>query len=110
MVIVSSQTEWNLVLALVRATIGHLEAPRASFALVKKLVEDKGSVTVDNALPLIAVLDDFATTAGMVAEAESQQQRARRRPTPEAKRCVLRWCGGLIGHCLRRKINYACQY
>ncbi|KAI0035768.1 Sec7-like domain is implicated in guanine nucleotide exchange function [Vararia minispora EC-137] len=82
--VISSQTEWSLLLALVRATIGHLEAARASFALIKQLVEDSDSITVDSALPLIAVLDDFATAAGLIAEAESQQRQQRRRAKAEA--------------------------
>ncbi|KAI0064698.1 Sec7-domain-containing protein [Artomyces pyxidatus] len=82
--VISSQTEWNLVLALVRSTVSHLEAARTSFDLVQRLVMEgpEQCVTTDNITGLVAVLDDFATAAGFVVEAE--QQHARRRPKSDS--------------------------
>ena len=82
----SSQTEWNLVLALVRATVSHLEAARTSFDLIHKAIADgpEQCVTIDNIPGLVAVLDDFATAAGIVVEAEQRQPR--RRPKPDSTR------------------------
>ncbi|TFY68249.1 hypothetical protein EVG20_g3640 [Dentipellis fragilis] len=82
--VVRSQTEWNLVLALVRSTISHLEAARTSFDLIQQFVAEgkDQSVTVDNIPGLIAVLDDFSTAAGIIIEVE--QQTSRRRPTSDS--------------------------
>ncbi|KAI0047968.1 hypothetical protein FA95DRAFT_1540484 [Auriscalpium vulgare] len=82
--VISSQTEWNLVLALVRSTVSHLEAARTSFDLVQRLIADGPDhcVTTDNVSGLVAVLEDFATAAGIVVEAE--QQHARRRPKSDS--------------------------
>lgn len=41
-------------------------------------------MTAENVLPLVAILDDFAATAGIVAENEIEQQHARRRQKQEA--------------------------
>ena len=75
---VRSQTEWNLVFALVRSTISQPDAARLSFDLIAGLCRDgpEQLVTVDNFPGLVTLLDDFATTAGTVTE--GQQQHARR--------------------------------
>jgi hypothetical protein len=74
----SSQTEWNLIFALIRSTISHPEAARLSFDLITGLASDgpEQLVTADNFSGLITVLDDFATTAG--TSTESQQHQGRR--------------------------------
>ncbi|KII88730.1 hypothetical protein PLICRDRAFT_41948 [Plicaturopsis crispa FD-325 SS-3] len=73
--IISSQTEWNLVFALVRSTTSHPEAARLSFDLINGLVSDgpQQHVTVDNFSGLITLLDDFATTASLVVDAQHRQ-------------------------------------
>ncbi|KAJ7632227.1 hypothetical protein FB45DRAFT_989797 [Roridomyces roridus] len=75
--IISSQTEWNLVLALLRSTISHPEAARPSFDLITSLVSDgpTQTVTIDNFSGLLNVLDDVATHAGMVSESQHHQGR-----------------------------------
>ncbi|KAJ7929284.1 Sec7-like domain is implicated in guanine nucleotide exchange function [Mycena leptocephala] len=75
--IISSQTEWNLVFGLLRSTILHPEAARPSFELITSLVSDgpEQTVTIDNFSGLLALLDDFATTAGVVAEDQHRQGR-----------------------------------
>ncbi|TFK42763.1 Sec7-like domain is implicated in guanine nucleotide exchange function [Crucibulum laeve] len=68
--IIGSQTEWNLVFALLRSTIPHPEAARISFDLISTLI-DAGPdqpLTVDNFSGLVTVLDDFASTAGAMTE------------------------------------------
>ncbi|KAF8810722.1 Sec7 domain-containing protein [Phlegmacium glaucopus] len=76
--IIRSQTEWNLVFALIRSTMPHPEAARMSFDLIEALVADgpDNSVSLDNFSGLLTILDDFATSAGMLQE--QQQQRGRR--------------------------------
>lgn len=82
----SSQTEWNLVFALIRSTISHPEAARVSFELIAKLASDgpEQFITLDNYSGLITLLDDFATSAGM--SIEMQQNQGRRNKTPEVSR------------------------
>ncbi|KAI0273816.1 hypothetical protein BC834DRAFT_855713 [Gloeopeniophorella convolvens] len=82
--VISSQTEWNIVLALVRAGVSNLEAARVSFEFIEQLVADgpEQCVNADNVPGLVAVLDDFATAAGVAAEVE--QQHARRRAQPSS--------------------------
>ncbi|KAJ7093181.1 hypothetical protein C8R44DRAFT_835540 [Mycena epipterygia] len=75
--IISSQTEWNLVFALLRSTISHPEAARPSFELLTSLVSDgpNQTVTIDNFSGLLNLLDEFATGAGVVAEGHQHQGR-----------------------------------
>ncbi|KAJ6606553.1 hypothetical protein DFH09DRAFT_1242048 [Mycena vulgaris] len=83
--IISSQTEWNLVFALLRSTIPHPEAARPSFELITTLASDgpDQTVTIDNFAGLLNLLDEFATSAGVVAETQHQQGR-RREPLSSA--------------------------
>lgn len=83
--VISSQTEWNIVLALVRSSVSNLEAARASFDLIQRLIVEgpEQCISADNVAGLVAVLDDFASAAGIVAEVEQQ---ARRRPQPNSTR------------------------
>ncbi|KAH9951281.1 Sec7-domain-containing protein [Amylocystis lapponica] len=76
--IVKSQTEWSVVFALIRSTLPHTEASRQSFDLITKLVSEgpERRVTTDNYAGLIAVLDEFATAAGVAVEAQQQGRRA----------------------------------
>ena len=64
--------------ALIRSTMLHPEAARMSFDLIETLVADgpDNSVSLDNFSGLLTVVDDFATSAGMLQE--QQQQRGRR--------------------------------
>jgi golgi-specific brefeldin A-resistance guanine nucleotide exchange factor 1 len=82
--VISSQTEWNIVLALIRSSISNLETARLSFDLIQRLAADgpEQCISADNIVGLVAVLDDFATAAGVMAEVE--QQHARRRPQPDS--------------------------
>jgi golgi-specific brefeldin A-resistance guanine nucleotide exchange factor 1 len=84
-----SQTEWNLALALVRSTISHMEAARVSFELVQQLIVDgpEQCISVDNIPGLVAVLDDFATAAGIVVQVE--QQHTRRHPKLDSTKSAL---------------------
>ncbi|THV07859.1 Sec7-domain-containing protein [Dendrothele bispora CBS 962.96] len=82
--VIRSQTEWNLVFALVRSTLSHSEAARQSFDLVSSLVSDGSEqlVTGDNFSGLITLLDDFATNASI--SIESQQRQGRRHEPAKA--------------------------
>jgi len=82
--VISSQTEWNIVLALVRSSISNLEAARTSFDFIQRLIVEGSErcISADNMAGLVAVLDDFASAAGIVAEVE--QQHARRRPQSDS--------------------------
>lgn len=75
--IISSQTEWGLAFALMRATISHPEASRQSFELVQSLVADGPTqcVTPDNFVGLVTVLDEYASAAGDATESQQQGRR-----------------------------------
>ncbi|KAH8108152.1 Sec7-domain-containing protein [Cristinia sonorae] len=75
--IITSQTEWGLVFALIRATIHHPEASRQSFELVQSLITDGPTqhVTPDNLVGLITVLDEYANVAGDAVETQQQGRR-----------------------------------
>ncbi|THH01721.1 hypothetical protein EW026_g1024 [Hermanssonia centrifuga] len=76
--IISSQTEWNIVFALLRSTIDHAEASRQSFELIHKMVSDgpEQRLTADNFVGLVNVLDEYATVASFATEAQQQGRRA----------------------------------
>lgn len=75
--IVRSSTEWNLVFALLRSTLGNHEAARQAFELMTALVNDgpERYVTSDNYPGIVAVLDEFMTAASMAVEAQQQGRR-----------------------------------
>jgi brefeldin A-resistance guanine nucleotide exchange factor 1 len=82
----SSQTEWNLVFALLRSTISNPEASPQSFELVMGLAlrgQDQ-LVTADNFTGLITMLDEFAMVAGVAVESHQRQGR-RREPLNASK-------------------------
>jgi brefeldin A-resistance guanine nucleotide exchange factor 1 len=60
-----------------RKTISHPEASKLSFDLMSELASDKpkGSVTSDNITGLIAVLDDFASAAGVAVEGQRRKDK-----------------------------------
>lgn len=76
--IISSQTEWNLVFAMLRSTMSHPEAARTSFDLISNLITDGPDmlVSLDNFSGLVSLLDNFATAASALTE--SHQHRNRR--------------------------------
>ncbi|KAG6832717.1 hypothetical protein H0H92_012289 [Tricholoma furcatifolium] len=76
--IISSQTEWNLVFALIRSTLANSEAARLSFDLVITVAADGPLqlVTIDNFSGLITILDEFMTLAG--TSTERRQLKGRR--------------------------------
>ena len=84
--VINSQTEWNIVLALVSSSVPNLEAARVSFDFIERLIVEGSErcISADNIAGLVAVLDDFASAAGIAAEVE--QQHARRRPQPNSSR------------------------
>ncbi|WWC86203.1 uncharacterized protein L201_001076 [Kwoniella dendrophila CBS 6074] len=78
--VVSSQTEWNLVIALFRATVSHPEASKVTLQIVQKMASTSSSengpgLTNDNYSGTVALLDEFATAAGAAAANRSQQSR-----------------------------------
>ncbi|KAH9901236.1 Sec7-domain-containing protein [Cubamyces lactineus] len=75
--IVRSQTEWNVVFALLRSTISHPEASRQSFDILSSIANDgpQQLVTPDNFTGLINALDEFATVAGIAVDAQQQGRR-----------------------------------
>ncbi|KAI0637119.1 Sec7-domain-containing protein [Trametes polyzona] len=76
--IVRSQTEWNVVFALLRSTISHPEASRQSFEILSVIANDESQqlVTPDNFTGLVNALDEFATAAGVAVDAQQQGRRA----------------------------------
>ena len=83
-----SHTEWNLVFALLRGTLSQPGAARLSFEFITSLCRDGPDqiVRVDNFAGLVALLDDFATTAGIVTE--SHQKQGSRNQSLTAAKCV----------------------
>ena len=81
-----SQTEWNLVLAMIRTTLPHPEAARLSFDLITSLTssENSSTVSLDNFPGLVTILDDFAAVAGFAAE-RLQRRGRRAEPLTSAK-------------------------
>ncbi|PPQ64019.1 hypothetical protein CVT24_009393 [Panaeolus cyanescens] len=75
--ILRSQTEWNLVFAMIRSTMTHPEASRLSFELINAFAAEgpDNSVTPDNFAGLLTVLDDFATAANNLQEHEQHRNR-----------------------------------
>ncbi|KAL0577890.1 GDP/GTP exchange factor for ARF [Marasmius crinis-equi] len=88
--IIRSQTEWNLVFAVIRSTIFNPEAARVSFDLVSSLVEDGEFqlVNSDNYNGLLTLLEDFAVHAGLSAESHQRQGR-RQEPTNPASATLI---------------------
>lgn len=74
-----------MVFGLLRSTISHPEAARPSFELITSLVSDgpEQTVTLDNYSGLLNLLDDFATSAGIVSE--GQHHGRRQAPLTSAK-------------------------
>nr|XP_018267160.1 Sec7 domain-containing protein [Kwoniella dejecticola CBS 10117]OBR89318.1 Sec7 domain-containing protein [Kwoniella dejecticola CBS 10117] len=76
--VVSSQTEWNLVIALFRATVAHPEASKVTLQIVQKMASPSAAgpgLTNDNYAGTVALLDEFATAAGAAAANRAQQSR-----------------------------------
>ncbi|KZT26496.1 Sec7-domain-containing protein [Neolentinus lepideus HHB14362 ss-1] len=76
--IARSQTEWNLVFALLRKTISHPEAARQSFDFVQRLAIQ--GATLDNFSCLVTMLDEFCSIASLSAENQRGQEPQGRRP------------------------------
>lgn len=72
-----SQTEWNLIFALIRSTMSQAEAARMSFELISTMAAEGPDmlVTLDNFAGIVNVLDDYASTAGTLTEAHQQRGR-----------------------------------
>lgn len=64
-----SQTEWSLVTALFRATVAHPEASKVTLELVQKMATGfvGSGPSADNYPGIVAILDEFATSAGAAA-------------------------------------------
>ncbi|TFK54814.1 Sec7-domain-containing protein [Heliocybe sulcata] len=77
--IARSQTEWNLVFALLRKTTSHPEAAKQSFDLVQRLATQ--GATADNFFCLVTMLDEFCTVASLSIENQ-------RRPEPQGRRAA----------------------
>jgi hypothetical protein len=73
-------------LGSVRSGVSNLETARASFDFIQRLIIEgpERCISVDNIASLVAVLDDFASAAGIAAEVE--QQHTRRRPQSDSSR------------------------
>ncbi|KAG6874307.1 hypothetical protein C0995_001532 [Termitomyces sp. Mi166 len=83
--LISSQTEWNLVFALMRSTLANSEAARLSFDLINNMLSDGSDqcITIDNFSGLIMILDDFMMVAGTLTE-RSQPKGRRLEPLTSA--------------------------
>ncbi|ESK85960.1 golgi-specific brefeldin a-resistance guanine nucleotide exchange factor 1 (bfa-resistant gef 1) [Moniliophthora roreri MCA 2997] len=75
--IIKSQTEWNLIFAVIKSTISNPEAARLSFELVSSLIGDGDGQLVngDNFNGLLTLLEDFAMHAGFSVESQLRHGR-----------------------------------
>ena len=66
-----------MAFSLLRSIIPHLEASRQTFEYIQSLIAEGPDqcVTSDNLPGLVAVLDEFATVAGIVTDAQQQGRR-----------------------------------
>lgn len=80
LILYSSQTEWNLVFALIRNTMKQPAAVRIAFDLILSLVSDGPDqcVTIDNFAGLVGVLDEFAVSANQALEMNGGQRDRRK--------------------------------
>jgi len=79
---IRSTTEWSLVFAPIRAVVGHPEASKSAFELVEQMVLSKEVtiVTAENLAGFVALLDEFASTAGQFVEAHAPKTRGKAQP------------------------------
>ncbi|KAK8865894.1 hypothetical protein IAR55_001042 [Kwoniella newhampshirensis] len=87
--VIKNHTEWNLVIALFRATVAHPEASKVTLAIVQKMAtSSNGSgrpeLTPDNYAGVVALLDEFATAAGAAVAGRQQQHRRSSSIGPQA--------------------------
>ncbi|KAJ8699472.1 GDP/GTP exchange factor for ARF [Pleurotus ostreatus] len=92
--IVRSQTEWNLIFALLRSTMSNPEASRLSFEFISSLASDGPHqvVTPDNFAGLVMILDDFATAAGKAIENQQTRGRQKQQLTSAQSPVIDRGC------------------
>ncbi|KDQ13235.1 hypothetical protein BOTBODRAFT_633172 [Botryobasidium botryosum FD-172 SS1] len=72
---IRSQTEWGLIFGLIRGLVSHHEAGKVAFQVIVDLVGDGNTVTADNYLGLIAILDEFANVASYTIGGKRQEER-----------------------------------
>jgi brefeldin A-resistance guanine nucleotide exchange factor 1 len=72
--VISSQAEWNTVLALVPSRVSNPETAHVSFDFIQRLTAEgpEQCISANNVAGIVAMLDDFVATAGIVAEVEHQ--------------------------------------
>jgi len=65
------------VFSLIRKTLSHPEASKLSFGLIQELASSQtaGSVTSENFGGLVAVLDDFASVAGLTIDGQKRKDK-----------------------------------
>ncbi|CED82462.1 Pattern-formation protein/guanine nucleotide exchange factor [Phaffia rhodozyma] len=75
--LIKSQTEWGLILALVRGSISHPEASKTSIGLIDKIIAGElgPGLTSDNFAGIVGILSEFANYSGVVS---IKSQRGRR--------------------------------
>jgi golgi-specific brefeldin A-resistance guanine nucleotide exchange factor 1 len=75
--LIKSQTEWSLVLVLVRAAISHPEASKVALALIERILAGElgRGLTADNFAGIVAILGDFAGYGGVSTAARQQRGR-----------------------------------
>ncbi|EJD05730.1 Sec7-domain-containing protein [Fomitiporia mediterranea MF3/22] len=82
--IIKSQTEWSLVIALMRQSMKQPAASRQCFDLLTTLVVDgtEQCVTTDNFAGLVGLLDEYASAAGSVVENAGHHDKRKEAETP----------------------------
>lgn len=70
--LIRSSTEWNLLLSLLLSTVSHSSASKVTLDLVSRVITHPGSLNKDNYAGVIALLDEFCTSAGAAAAGGGQ--------------------------------------
>lgn len=65
--LIRSSTEWNLLLSLLLSTVSHSSASKVTLDFVARVISTPGSLNKDNYAGVIALLDEFCTSAGAAA-------------------------------------------
>ncbi|KZT56706.1 Sec7-domain-containing protein [Calocera cornea HHB12733] len=75
--VIRSQTEWRVVLSILRPLVIHADAAKVAFECVESIItsEDEDAVTIDNYGVLLVTLQDFTNAAGQAVAGRQQHMR-----------------------------------
>ena len=82
--IIRSQTEWNLLFALMRSSMRQPAASRQAFELLTALVSDgpEQNVSSENYAGLVSLLDEYASAANSAVENAGKRDKRKESESP----------------------------